>query len=300
MANVNNIHPVGNARIQLFQGLQVRTIWVENEQKWYFSIVDVVAILIEQPDAKRASTYWSVLKGRLRKEGADQPLTNCKKLKMLSADGKLHPTDAADQPTLFRIIQSIPSKKAEPFKQWMAQVASERLDQMQDPELNFEQAYNDYRRLGYSDKWINQRLKSIEIRKALTDEWDRAGVKEGQQYATLTDIITREWSGKTTAQYKRFKGLHKESLRDNMTNMELALNIFAEASTAEISKARNPKGYRQSAEIAHKGGQIAGEARKKLEEQIGHTIISSERASDYLPPDERLQLPEADYEDTDE
>lgn len=298
MTNDNsNIQSAGNTRIQLFQGQQVRALWNEEEQKWYFSIVDVVAILTDQPDAKRASTYWSVLKGRLRKEGADQPLTNCKKLKMLSADGKLHPTDAADQPTLFRIIQSVPSKKAEPFKQWMAQVASDRLDQMQNPELNFEQAYSDYRRLGYSDKWINQRLKSIEIRKALTDEWDRAGVKQGQQYASLTDIITREWSDKTTAQYKRFKGLHKESLRDNMTNMELALNIFAEASTAEISKARNPKGYRQSAEIAHKGGQIAGEARKKLEEQIGHSVISSKRASDYLPPVDRLQLPDDDKDD---
>ncbi|MBQ0089383.1 MAG: Bro-N domain-containing protein [Prevotellaceae bacterium] len=298
MTNDNsNIQSAGNTRIQLFQGQQVRTLWNEEEQKWYFSIVDVVAILTDQPDAKRASTYWSVLKGRLRKEGADQPLTNCKKLKMLSADGKLHPTDAADQPTLFRIIQSVPSKKAEPFKQWMAQVASDRLDQMQNPELNFEQAYSDYRRLGYSDKWINQRLKSIEIRKALTDEWDRAGVKQGQQYASLTDIITREWSDKTTAQYKRFKGLHKESLRDNMTNMELALTIFAEASTAEISKARNPKGYRQSAEIAHKGGQIAGEARKKLEEQIGHSVISSKRTSDYLPPVARLQLPDDDKDD---
>lgn len=296
----SNIQPAGNTRIQLFQGQQVRTLWNEEEQKWYFSIVDVVAILTDQPDAKRASTYWSVLKGRLRKEGADHPLTNCKKLKMLSADGKLHPTDAADQPTLFRIIQSVPSKKAEPFKQWMAQVASDRLDQMQDPELNFEQAYNDYRRLGYSDKWINQRLKAIEIRKALTDEWDRAGVKQGQQYASLTDIITREWSGKTTAQYKRYKGLHKESLRDNMTNMELALNIFAEASAAEISKARSPKGYRQSAEIAHKGGHIAGEARKKLEEQIGHSVISSKRASDYLPPADRLQLPDEESEENDD
>ena len=227
-------------------------------------------------------------------------MTNCHQLKLVSPkDGKRYLTDVATQPQLFRIIQSIPSKKAEPFKQWMAQVASDRLDQLQDPELNFEQAYNDYRRLGYSDKWINQRLKSIEIRKALTDEWDRAGVKEGQQYATLTDIITKEWSGKTTAQYKRYKGLHKESLRDNMTNMELALNIFAEASTAEISKARNPKGYRQSADIAHKGGQIAGEARKKLEEQIGHSIISPERASDYLPPADRIQLSDYDSEEED-
>lgn len=287
-------------QIQLFENRNVRTLWDEQEEEWYFSIVDVVAILTDQQDSKKASTYWSVLKGRLRKEGADQPLTKCKKLKMLSADGKTHPTDAATAETLFRIIQTIPSKKAEPFKQWMAQVAAQRLNQMQDPELNFEQAIADYKRLGYSDRWINQRIQTIRARKELTDEWNRAGVKEGQQYATLTDIITKEWSGKTTRQYKDFKGLKKESLRDNMTNMELALNIFAEASTAEISKARNPKGYRQSAEIAHKGGQIAGEARKKLEEQIGHSIISPERASDYLPPADRLQLPEDDSEESDD
>lgn len=282
-----------NSKIQLFEGQKVRTIWVEEEQQWYFAIPDVCGILAESDNPQ---TYWRVLKNRLKKEG-NQTVTNCNAFKLRAADGKLRLTDVANQQQLFRIIQSIPSKKAEPFKQWMAQVASDRLDQMQDPELNFEQAYSDYRRLGYSDKWINQRLKSIEIRKALTDEWDRAGVTQGQQYATLTDIITREWSGKTTAQYKRYKGLHKESLRDNMTNMELALNIFAEASTAEISKARNPKGFRESAEIAHKGGQIAGEARKKLEEQIGHSIISPEKASDYLPPADRLQLPEDDNDE---
>jgi hypothetical protein len=216
---------------------------------------------------------------------------------MTTSSGRKRKTLAGTAEHVFRIIQSIPSRKAEPFKQWMAQVAAERLNQMQDPELNFDQAYSDYRRLGYSDKWINQRLKSIEIRKALTDEWNRAGVKEGLQYASLTDIITQEWSGKTTKQYKKFKGLHKESLRDNMTNMELALNIFAEASTAEISKARNPKGFKQSAEIAHRGGKIAGEARKKLEEQIGHSIISKEKASDYLPPADKWESLPADDED---
>ena len=282
--------------LQLFQNRKVRTAWDDQEEKWYFSIIDVCDVLT---DSKDATAYWRKLKQRLKAEG-NETVTNCHALKLKAADGKMRLTDVAGTEQLFRIIQSIPSPKAEPFKQWMAQVASQRIDQMQDPELNFEQAYNDYRRLGYSDKWINQRLKSIEIRKTLTDEWDRAGVKEGQQYATLTDIITKEWSGKTTAQYKRYKGLHKESLRDNMTNMELALNIFAEASTAEISKARNPKGYRQSAEIAHKGGQIAGEARKKLEEQIGHSIISPERASDYLPPADRLQLPEDDSEESDD
>lgn len=288
-------------QIQLFENRNVRTLWDEQEEEWYFSIVDVVAILTEQQDSKKASTYWSVLKGRLRKEGADEPLTKCKKLKMLSADGKSHPTDAATAETLFRIIQTIPSKKAEPFKQWMAQVAAQRLNQMQDPELNFEQAIEDYKRLGYSERWINQRIQTIRARKELTDEWNRAGVKEGQQYATLTDIITKEWSGKTTRQYKDFKGLKKESLRDNMTTMELALNMVAEAATVEISKAENPKGFRQSANVAHKGGKIAADTRARIEAQTGKSIVSSEKASDYLPPADRWDsLPEeADTENED-
>lgn len=288
-------------QIQLFENRNVRTLWDEQEEEWYFSIVDVVAILTDQQDSKKASTYWSVLKGRLRKEGADEPLTKCKKLKMLSADGKSHPTDAATAETLFRIIQTIPSKKAEPFKQWMAQVAAQRLDQMQDPELNFEQAIEDYKRLGYSERWINQRIQTIRARKELTDEWNRAGVKEGQQYATLTDIITKEWSGKTTRQYKDFKGLKKESLRDNMTTMELALNMVAEAATVEISKAENPKGFRQSANVAHKGGKIAADTRARIEAQTGKSIVSSEKASDYLPPADRWDsLPEeADTENED-
>ena len=280
-------------QIQLFENRNVRTLWDEQEEEWYFSIVDVVAILTDQQDSKKASTYWSVLKGRLRKEGADEPLTKCKKLKMLSADGKTHPTDAATAETLFRIIQTIPSKKAEPFKQWMAQVAAQRLNQMQDPELNFEQAIEDYKRLGYSERWINQRIQTIRARKELTDEWNRAGLKEGQQYATLTDIITKEWSGKTTRQYKDFKGLKKESLRDNMTTMELALNMVAEAATVEISKAENPKGFRQSANVAHKGGKIAADTRARIEAQTGKSIVSSEKASDYLPPADRWDsLPE--------
>ena len=274
-------------------------VWDEEKEDWYFSIVDVCSVLTDLPDYDKARKYWNKLKQRLREEGFE-PVTNCHQLKLTAKDGKKRLTDVATPQELFRIIQSIPSKKAEPFKQWMAQVAAERLEQMQDPELNFEQAYSDYRRLGYSDKWINQRLKSIEIRKALTDEWNRAGVKEGMQYASLTDIITQEWSGKTTKQYKKFKGLHKESLRDNMTNMELALNIFTEASTAEINKARNPKVFKQSAEIAHRGGKIVGEARKKLEEQIGHSIISKEKASDYLPPADRLESLPADDEDDNE
>ena len=280
-------------QIKIFQEQKVRSVWDEEKEEWYFSIVDVVGALTE------SANPTDYLK-KMRKRELELGLyigTNCPQILMTTSSGRKRKTLAGTAEHVFRIIQSIPSKKAEPFKQWMAQVAAERLEQMQDPELNFEQAYSDYRRLGYSDKWINQRLKSIEIRKALTDEWNRAGVKEGLQYASLTDIITQEWSGKTTKQYKKFKGLHKESLRDNMTNMELALNIFAEASTAEISKARNPKGFKQSAEIAHRGGKIAGDARKKLEEQIGHSIISKEKASDYLPPtDRRESLPTDDKE----
>ena len=275
--------------IKLFEEKKVRTVWDDQEEKWYFSIVDVCGVLTDSRDPQ---AYWRKLKQRLKSEG-NQTVTNCHALKMQAADGKMRMTDVADTEQLFRLIQSIPSPKAEPFKQWMAGVASQRLDQMQNPELSYEQAYADYRRLGYSDKWINQRLKSIEVRKELTDEWRRAGVQEGQQYASLTDIITKSWSGKTTKQYKQFKGLKKEGLRDNMTNIELALNILAEASTAEISKSRNPKGFRQSAEIARKGGNIAGDARKKLEAQVGHPVISPSKASDYLPPiDETKNLPE--------
>jgi len=282
-------------RIQLFEDKQVRTVWDDEQEKWYFSIVDVCGILTEQPDYDHAKNYWKVLKHRLNKEG-NESVTKCNQLKLVSPkDGKRYKTDVADFKQLFRVIQSIPSRKAEPFKEWMAEVAAKRIDQMQDPELNFEQAYEDYRRLGYSDKWINQRLRSIEVRKELTDEWGRAGVKDGQQYASLTDIITRGWSGKTTGQYKQYKGLKKESLRDNMTNIELALNTLAEASATEISKSKNPKGFRQSAEVARKGGEIAGDARKKLERQIGHSVVTKDKASDYLPPADRWGvLPEED------
>ena len=280
-------------QIKIFQEQKVRSVWDEEKEEWYFSIVDVVGALTESANP---TDYLKKMRKREPELGLYMG-TNCPQILMTTSSGRKRKTLAGTAEHVFRIIQSIPSKKAEPFKQWMAQVAAERLNQMQDPELNFEQAYSDYRRLGYSDKWINQRLKSIEIRKALTDEWNRAGVKEGLQYASLTDIITQEWSGKTTKQYKKFKGLHKESLRDNMTNMELALNIFAEASTAEISKARNPKGFKQSADIAHRGGKIAGEARKKLEEQIGHSIISKEKASDYLPPADKWESLPADDED---
>lgn len=286
-----------NHKIQIFNGQKVRTVWNADEEKWYFSIVDVVAVLTDQPDYDHARNYWKVLKHRLIKEG-NETVTNCNQLKMLANDGKMRLTDVADQQQLFRIIQSIPSPKAEPFKQWMAQVASDRLDQMQDPELNFQQAFEDYRRLGYSERWVNQRLQGIKARKELTDEWERAGVKEGQQYATLTDIITKEWSGKTTRQYKEYKGLKKESLRDNMTTMELALNMLAEATTVELSKSQNPKGFRQSAKVAHEGGKIAGETRAKIESQTGRSVVSKEKATDYLPPADRWEsLPEEDKDE---
>ena len=276
--------------IQLFEERKVRTIWDDENEKWYFSIVDVVAVLTEQSDILKARKYWNKLKQRLLEEG-NQTVTNCHQLKMKAADGKMRLTDVADQEQLFRLIQSIPSPKAEPFKQWMAQVASQRLDQMQDPELSIDQAIMDYKRLGYSDAWINQRIKSIEVRKELTDEWQRTGVQVGQQYASLTDIITKEWSGMTTKQYKQHKGLKKENLRDNMTNLEIALNILAEASATELSKQRNPKGFMGQTKVAKDGGSVAKVARQQLEEQLGRTIISKEKASDYLLPsaDEEIE-----------
>ncbi len=266
--------------IKLFEEKKVRTIWDDVQEKWYFSVVDVVAILT---DSATPRNYWKVLKNRLKKEG-NESVTNCNQLKLLSSDGKRYLTDVADQEQLFRIIQSIPSPKAEPFKQWMAMVAAQRLDQMQDPELSIEQAILDYKRLGYSDAWINQRIKSIEVRKELTDEWQRTGVNVGLEYASLTDIITKEWSGMTTKQYKHLKGLKKENLRDNMTNLEIALNTLAEASATELSKQRNPKGFRQQTHVAKDGGSVAKAARKQLERQLGRTIISSEKASDYILP----------------
>ncbi|MBQ4450283.1 MAG: Bro-N domain-containing protein [Prevotella sp.] len=268
---------------KIFEEKKVRTVWDDKEEKWYFAIVDVIEVLTESTNPQ---TYWRVLKNRLKKEG-NETVTNCNAFKLRAADGKMRLTDIADTEQLFRLIQSIPSPKAEPFKQWMAQVASQRMEQMQDPEKSIEQAIVDYKRLGYSDLWINRRVKSIEVRKELTDEWKRSGVKEGMEFASLTDIITREWSGMTTKQYKHHKGLKKESLRDNMTNVELALNMLAEASTTEISKQKNPKGFRQSAQVAKEGGSVAMAARRQLESKTGKSAISSEKASDYLlPPDE--------------
>ena len=268
--------------LQLFEERKVRTVWDDQEEKWYFSIVDVCAVLTDSPNPRN---YWKVLKHRLLKEG-NQTVTNCNQLKMRAEDGRMRLTDVADTEQLFRIIQSIPSPKAEPFKQWMAQVASQRIDQMQDPELSIDQAIIDYKRLGYSDAWINQRIKSIEVRKELTDEWKRTGVQEGLEYASLTDIITREWSGFSTKQYKQFKGLKKENLRDNMTNLEIALNILAEASATELSKQRDPRGFRQQSQIAKEGGSVAKTARNQLESKLGRSIISKSKASDYLLPEE--------------
>ena len=266
--------------VKLFENRNVRVVWDDEKQEWYFSVVDVCGVMVDSKDYQTARKYWNKLKERLRKEG-NESVTNCHQLKLQAADGKHYKTDVANMEQLFRIIQSIPSPKAEPIKQWIAYVAAERLDQLQDPELSIEQAVNDYRRLGYSENWINQRLKSIEVRKLLTDEWKRGGV-EGQQYASLTDIITATWSGKTTREYKRLKGLHKESLRDNMTNVELLLNSLAEASATEISKVENPKGYRQNANVAKRGGHVAKAARTNLEAQIGRSVVSPLNAKDYF------------------
>ena len=266
--------------LQLFETKKVRTLWDDEQEKWYFAIVDVVAVLTSSNDYNKSRKYWNKLKQRLKEEG-NETVTNCHQFKLQAADGKMRLTDVADTEQLFRLIQSIPSPKAEPFKIWMSQVASSRLEQMQDPELSIEQAVSDYKRLGYSDSWINQRLKSIEIRKELTDEWNRTGVIEGYQYATLTDIITKEWSGFKTKEYKQFKGLKKESLRDNMTNVELILNSLAEASTTEISKQKDPSGFEENKVVAKEGGEVAKIAREQLETKIGKTIISSKNAKDF-------------------
>ena len=281
-------------QIQLFEEKKVRTVWDDEKEEWFFSVVDVVEVLTDSADPKQ---YIKKMRARDPELNASWG-TICTLTRMTASDGKSYRTQAADIKGIFRIIQSIPSPKAEPFKQWMAQVAAERLNQMQDPERSIDQAVADYKRLGYSDAWIKRRIKSIEIRKDLTDQWDKAGVKEGQQYASLTDIITRAWSGKTTKQYKQFKGLKKESLRDNMTNLELALNMFAESATAELHKEKNPHGYNASAQLAKAGGKAAEAARLNLEEQLGHSIISREKATDYLPPADRWDwLPEEKDDD---
>ena len=267
-------------KIKLFEEKKIRTLWDSETEEWYFSVVDVVAVLTDS-DYQTARNYWKVLKNRLKKEG-NETVTNCNRLKLISEDGKMRLTDVATTQQLFRLIQSIPSPKAEPFKLWMAQVAAERLDLMQDPELSIEQAMKDYKRLGYSDNWINQRLKSIEIRKELTDEWKKHGLQEGVQFATLTDIIYQTWSDMTARQYKQFKGLKKENLRDNMTNKELVLNMLAELSTKEISESNHPETFEDHKNIAVQGGEIARNARMELEAKTGKSVISPLNAKDGL------------------
>ena len=267
--------------IKLFEEKKVRTVWDEEKEEWFFSVVDVVGVLTDQPTQDGARNYWKVLKKRLLEEG-NELVTNCNRLKLSAQDGKMRLTDVATTEHIFRIIQSIPSPKAEPFKQWMALVAKERLDQLQDPELSIEQAMLDYKRLGYSDNWINQRLKSIEIRKELTDEWKKHGLQEGVQFASLTDIIYKTWSDKTAREYKQFKGLKKESLRDNMTNKELVINMLAELSTKEISEVSNPMTMTEHENVAQRGGNIAREARLKLEIETGKKVVSPLNAKKVL------------------
>lgn len=279
--------------LKLFEERKVRTVWDDEKEKWYFSIVDVVSVLTDSVDA---TAYWRKLKQRLKEEG-NETVTNCHGLKMKATDGKMRLTDVADTEQLLRIIQSIPSPKAEPFKQWMAHVASERLDQMQDPELSIEQAMMDYKRLGYSDNWINQRLKSIEIRKDLTDQWKLHNVEEGVQYATLTDIIYQQWTGKSAKEYKQFKGLKKKNLRDNMTNEELVLNMLAELSTTSITKAKNPQTLGENMQCAADGGDVARVAREQLEQKTGREVVtplSAKRFFEGQKPEDLLENKEND------
>ena len=279
--------------LKLFEERKVRTVWDDEKEQWYFSIVDVVSVLTDSVDA---TAYWRKLKQRLKEEG-NETVTNCHGLKMKATDGKMRLTDVADTEQLLRIIQSIPSPKAEPFKQWMAHVASERLDQMQDPELSIGQAMMDYKRLGYSDNWINQRLKSIEIRKDLTDQWKLHNVEEGVQYATLTDIIYQQWTGKSAKEYKQFKGLKKENLRDNMTNEELVLNMLAELSTTSITKAKNPQTLGENKQWAADGGDVARVAREQLEQKTGREVVtplSAKRFFEGQKPEDLLENKEND------
>ena len=281
--------------ITLFEETKVRVVWDDEEENYYFSIVDVVQILTDQPSTRNASTYWAVLKKRLRQEGADELLTNCKQLKLPSADGKNYKTDVADLEQLLRIIQSIPSKKAEPVKRWLAEVGAQRVDQMIDPELTFQMAVDDYRRQGYSDRWINERMRSIEMRKELTDEWHRSGIHEPKDFAILTNVLTKAWSGMTTGEYKRYKGLTKQNLRDNMTNIELALNTLAEVATTEYSRQSNPQTMAESQRIAQEGGDVARDARRTMEKRLGRSVVSPKKAADYLASSEETKaLPDAD------
>ena len=267
-----------NDKIQLFENKRIRTAWDEEKEEWYFSIVDVVAVLTDQPDQRHAAKYWSVLKTRLKKEGSELT-TNCSQLKMRSADGKRYNTDVADTEQLLRIVQSIPSPKAEPFRAWLAQVGRERIEETIDPELTIERALETYLKKGYTREWINQRLQAIQVRKELTDEWDARGVQRGVEYAILTDEISRAWSGMSTRQYKNLKGLKKENLRDNMTTLELVLNMLAEATTTQFSKDRKPTTFQENLEVAKAGGQVAGRTRKDIESQSNTPVISPKNAA---------------------
>ena len=282
-----------NFAIQLFEGKRVRIVWDAEQEKYYLSVVDIVQVLTDSADA---TAYWRKLKQRLKAEG-NETVTNCHALKLPAADGKKRLTDMADLQGIFRLIQSVPSKKAEPVKQWLAKLGKQRIDQMIDPELTFQMAVEDYRRQGYSDKWINERMRSIEMRKELTDEWHRAGITEQKDFAILTNVLTQAWSGMTTGEYKRHKGLTKENLRDNMTNVELALNTLAEVTATEISRQRNPKGMAQSSQTAKEGGEVARNARADIESRLGHSVISSERASDHIRPIEEGKAEELPFED---
>ena len=268
-----------NDKVQLFEDKRIRTAWDEEKEEWYFSVVDVVAVLTDQPDARHASTYWAVLKKRLNNEGAGQLLTNCKQLKMTASDGRKRLTDVADTEQLLRIIQSIPSPKAEPFKLWLAQVGRERIEETIDPELTIERALETYLKKGYTREWINQRLQAIQVRKELTDEWDARGVQKGVEYAILTDEISHAWSGMSTRQYKNLKGLKKENLRDNMTTLELVLNMLGEATTTEISKQKSPGTFSENLAVAREGGEAAGIARKAVEERTGVPVITAKNAA---------------------
>ena len=279
--------------IKLFEDKKIRIVWNEEEEKYYFSVVDIVQVLTGSP---RPRKYWSALKTKLKEEG-DEVSQNLGQLKLVSPDGKRRETDVADLQEVLRIIQSIPSPKAEPLKRWLAEVGAQRIDQMIDPELTFQMAVEDYRRQGYSDKWINERMRSIEMRKELTDEWQRSGITEHKDFAILTNVLTQAWSGMTTGEYKRHKRLTKENLRDNMTNIELALNTLAEVATTEFSRQRNPKGMNESKQVAQAGGQIAKNTREDLERQLGRSVISSQRASDYIRPIEDAEAKELPFED---
>lgn len=274
--------------IKLFEQKQIRSLWNEEDEKWYFSIVDVIQVLTEQSEYQAARKYWNKLKERLVAEG-NQTVSNCHQLKMEAADGKMRLTDVADTEQLFRLIQSVPSKKAEPFKLWLAQVGRERIDEIEDPELGFDRLMETYLKKGYSKEWVNQRLKSIEVRKELTDEWDNRGVKKGQEYAILTDEITKAWSGLSVKEYKNYKGLKKDNLRDNMSNLELVLNMLAEATTTEISKEKKPKSFSENKKIAKQGGTIAGNTRKQIEEKTGKKVVNKLNANDYLHSKKELE-----------